>query len=543
MLIIEGVEIKVNNRYVKYYKEKGYNNFKGGDTLTVKIYDLPPNSHVEVECECDNCKSINKIKYYNYLNNISNGGVYLCKKCKHIKIENTNMERYGVKTTLLEENTINKIKKTIKDKYGVDHYSKTQEFKDKIIEINMNKYGVEQYFTSEQIKEDRLNKFGYEYYSQTQEFKDKYKKTILNKYGVDHYSKTQEFKNKIHNNFIFKSELDIISYDNDVLKIKCDKGHEYEIHKWLLKNRLYKYNVDPCTICNPINSNNVSNVEKQLINFIKENYYGNIVESDRKTLNGKELDIFLPELNLAFEFNGLYWHSEFYKENNYHLNKTEKCLEKGIQLIHIYEDDWNFKQEIVKSMILNKLNTNVVKIYARKCILKEVRDNKIIKKFLIKNHIQGSINSIIKLGLYYDNELVSLMTFGKKRKFMNSSSKEGEYELLRFCNKLNTNIIGGASKLFKYFERNYNFCEITTYADRSYSQGNLYEILGFNFISKTNPNYYYIIDGVRYHRFGFRKDVLIKEGYDSNKTEHQIMLERNIYRIYNSGNLKYVKNK
>ena len=125
---------------------------------------------------------------------------------------------------------------------------------------------------------------------------------------------------------------------------------------------------------------------------------------------------------------------------------------------------------------------------------------------------------------------------------MKSKSKTGEYELLRFCNKLNANVVGGASKLFKYFTKNYSFIEITTYADRSHSNGDLYETLGFNFISKTEPNYYYIVDGIRYHRFGFRKDVLVKEGFNKNKTEHEIMIQREIHRIYNSGNLKFIFN-
>ena len=124
---------------------------------------------------------------------------------------------------------------------------------------------------------------------------------------------------------------------------------------------------------------------------------------------------------------------------------------------------------------------------------------------------------------------------------MNSVSNiKGEFEMLRFCNKLNTNVIGGASKLFKYFLKTYNPSQITTYADRSYSNGNLYKQLGFGFIHKTQPNYYYIIDNIRYHRFNFRKDKLIREGFDSNKTEHEIMLERKIYRIYDSGNLKFI---
>ena len=112
--------------------------------------------------------------------------------------------------------------------------------------------------------------------------------------------------------------------------------------------------------------------------------------------------------------------------------------------------------------------------------------------------------------------------------------------MLRFCNKLKSNIIGGASKLFNYFIKNYNPIEIITYADRSYSNGELYKQLGFDFYHISVPNYHYIINGIRYHRYLFRKDVLVKEGYDSNKTEHQIMFERKIYRIYNSGNYKFI---
>jgi len=191
-------------------------------------------------------------------------------------------------------------------------------------------------------------------------------------------------------------------------------------------------------------------------------------------------------------------------------------------------------------MILNKLSKVSIKIYARKCTIKEISDNNLIKEFLNKNHIQGFVGSRIKLGLFYNNELISLMTFGKRRVSMGKkSTKENEFELLRFCNKSNTNIIGGASKLFKYFISNYNPSEITTYADRSFSQGNLYKQLGFEFKGNTEPNYYYIIDGIRHHRFNFRKDILVKQGFDFNKTEHQIMIERSIFRIYDSGNLKF----
>jgi len=277
-----------------------------------------------------------------------------------------------------------------------------------------------------------------------------------------------------------------------------------------------------------------------LQNFIKESHDTEILLNNKKIISPYELDIYLPELKIAFEFNGLYWHSEINKESNYHLNKTKLCEKQGIQLIHIWEDDWLYKQEIVKSMILNKLNKTPNKIFGRKTEIKEITDNKLVREFLDNNHIQGFVGSKVKIGLFFNNELVSLMTFGNRRVAMGKkSTNKNEYEMLRFCNKLNTNVIGGASKLFKYFIRNYNPIEITTYADRSISQGDLYNTLVFKFIKKTQPNYHYILDKHRLNRFEFRKDILVKNGFDLNKTEHEIMLERKIYKIYNSGNLKY----
>jgi hypothetical protein len=545
MILNDYVELKINNRYIKYYKDKGYDVI-GNKVYEIKIEDLPEQSHVIVDVKCDNCGVVKKIKYFNYILNYKNGNVYYCNDCKYIKIEKTNLERYGVKSTLMDENTKDKIKNTCIKKYGVDHYSKSDNFKDDMIKINNEKYGLDNYIGCDDFRKKSritcLKKYGFEHYSKSKDFKKNIKSTCLKKYGVDHYAKTQSFKEIIKNNVISKYKnkynIDIKDIKNNILTIVCVEGHDYNIHKWLLKNRLI-YGVNTCTICNPINSFTYSDAENKLLDFIKSNYDGNIITNDRKFLDGKELDIYLPDLNIAFEFNGLFWHNELYKEKSYHLNKTELCLKKDVQLIHIWEDDWKYKQEIVKSMILNKLGKNQNKIFARKCDIREITDNRLIKEFLINNHIQGYVNSFIKLGLFYNNELVSLMIFGKNRKFMNSLAVDNKYELLRFCNKINTNVIGGASKLFKYFTNNYKYSEIITYADRCHSMGKLYNILGFEYVSKSEPNYYYVVDGIRKHRFGFRKDVLIREGYDKNKSEHEIMFDRKLYRIYDSGILKY----
>jgi len=460
-----------------------------------------------------------------------------------IKLKKTNLIKYGVDHPKQSSIVKEKYENTCLEKYGVEHASKSLDFKEKYKNTCLEKYGVENFFKSDSFKEKSkttfLEKYGVEHALQHNEFKTKQQKTSFIKYGGN-YNNSEEFKNKHKLLFInkFKNIINIISInDNNECECNCDCGgeHTFVVPKYVIYNRILS-GLKICNICNP--TYYVSGGQIEIKEFI-ENYISNVLLSYRKIIKG-ELDIYLPDLKLAFEFNGLWWHSELYKDKNYHLNKTEDCEANGIQLIHIWEDEWIHKQDIIKSMILNKIGKTPNRIFARKCEIVIIEDNKISKDFLIENHIQGNINSKIKIGLVYNKEIVSLMTFGNRRISLGKkNTKDNEYELLRFCNKLNTNVVGGASRLFKYFLNNYNPDKIITYADRSFSQGKLYKTLGFEFEFKTKPNYYYIFDKVKKHRFNFRKNILIKKGYDLNKTEHEIMLERKIYRIYNSGNLKF----
>ena len=382
-----------------------------------------------------------------------------------------------------------------------------------------------------------IEKYGTSCSLNNQEVKNKALQTKKEKYGSEYYCNSEKSKQKIEQKTFDKfvndiKDCDIISYKNKSLTCKCKQcGLIFTINESFAYLRHYRYNIPLCINCVPL-LDLQSAKEKEINKFIKSIYTGDIIENDRTILNGKELDIYLPEKKLAFEFDGLYWHSELYKDKDYHLNKTEICKENDIQLIHIFEDEWLYKQDIVKSRIRGLLGLNE-RIFARKCIIKEV-SYKDSEQFLNDNHIQGNCMSSYRYGLYYNNELVSLMTFGKSR-FAN------EYELLRFCNKLNINVIGGASKLFKHFLSDHSeIIEIISFADRRWSIGNLYEKLGFKYSKTTPPSYFYIIDNIRYNRIDFQKHKLVKEGYDPNLSEHEIMLSRNIYRIYDCGNLKYV---
>jgi hypothetical protein len=289
-----------------------------------------------------------------------------------------------------------------------------------------------------------------------------------------------------------------------------------------------KYNTPLCTVCNPIGDLR-SIKENELYKFILSIYGGEIIQSYR---DGLEIDIYLPELKIGFEFNGLYWHSEKYKDKNSHFDKTEYFRKVDIRIIHIWEDDWDNKSNIIRSQIRNWIGLSEKRIFARKCEIEEIIDNKIIRNFLNENHIQGYLNSKIKIGLYHDGELVSIMVFdqfeGRKK------MKDGEWNLARFCNQINTNVIGGSSKLLKYFIKKYTPYRIISYADRDWSLGSLYDTLGFDKIYDTKPDYKYIINNKRVHKSRFRKSLL-----DTDLTESQKMKKNDILKIWDCGKIKY----
>ena len=240
--------------------------------------------------------------------------------------------------------------------------------------------------------------------------------------------------------------------------------------------------------------NNTSFQEVELSDYIKSllKLDETFITNNRNVLDNNELDIYIPDRKIAIEYDGLYWHNELHKDKNYHLNKTNLCNEKGIRLIHIFEDEWLYKKDIVKSRLKNLFHINDEKIYARKCVIKEVSYKK-CNDFLNENHIQGMCVSKYRYGLYYENELVSLMTFGKLRKNLNGNGTQDEFELLRFCNKMNTSVVGGASRLLKHFIKTLHPKTIISYADRRWSDGHLYETLGFEHTHDSKPSYFYVV--------------------------------------------------
>lgn len=310
------------------------------------------------------------------------------------------------------------------------------------------------------------------------------------------------------------------------IKIICQKHGEF----WQSPNNHIskKYG---CPKCHAITSKKEDELYEFVSSLIGED---KVLRNCRNVIPPLELDIYIPSLSIAIEFDGLRWHSEEFESSpTYHLDKTNLCNEKGIRLIHIFEDEWDMKQDVVKS-ILKSCFGMVDSIYARKCNVREISSSE-ARDFINANHIQNYVPSNVNIGLFNDDKIVSVMTFGNLRRNLGQKSKEGYYEMLRYSTSLNLSVIGGASKLFSYFKKKYKPKYIKTYSDIRLFSGKVYQNLGFSFVHLSQPNYFYVIDGHRENRFKYRKDKLVSEGYDRNKTEHEIMLNRGIFRIYDCG--------
>ena len=309
---------------------------------------------------------------------------------------------------------------------------------------------------------------------------------------------------------------------------KCDNIFERTVQAFYDS----KYDSDNCQFC-PVDKYS-SKAQVEVFNFIKSLVPDNEIQWENRTIIApKELDIFLPTFNLAIEYCGLYWHSSNHGiDKEYHKNKLLACQEKNIDLIQIFEDEWLIRKEIVKSIIASRLKKNTT-IFARKCIVKDI-SSKEANKFLNNTHLMGAGKANKHIGAFYNDELVSVMTFSKS----NISRKNGLiWEIDRFSNKLNTTVIGVASKIFKKFINDVNPEKIITYADARYGTGNIYQILGFEKISHTVPNYWYFKNNLkRYHRFSLRKTQT--DPKDLN--EWTLRQSQGWNRIYDAGSIKFI---
>jgi hypothetical protein len=393
--------------------------------------------------------------------------------------------------------------------------------------------------------------------AKSKKIKEKTKNTCIEKYNVTSPMLSDVIKQKCINNRLknhykniicnsekFKNLTPLFSKDEYTGNVSYSTKYPFlcKICNNKFEDELLSGNVPRCSFCYPPQS---QKLQTELYDFIKFLLPTDDIQKNIRTIIPPlELDIYIPSKKLAIEFNGLYWHSERAgkKYKTYHLNKTNKCKENGIHLIHIFEDEWLDKQDIIKNKLKHILHIDNKKtIYARNCIVNEIKAKK-CNEFLNKNHIQGEDNAAIRYGLFYKKELVAVMTFGNLRLALGNVSRKNEYEMYRFCTS--TVVVGAGGKLFNSFIKKYNPIKIISYADYRWSQETaFYSKIGFKLIGNTLPNYWYIDKNYmhRIYRYNFVKHTLSNKlkTFDKKLTEWQNMQLNGYDRIWDCGHLKY----
>jgi hypothetical protein len=483
-----------------------------------------PNNTKDIQCvNCNNTFTIPNYKHRQFCS-VTCSQQYTKSKNKDwlVKRDVTNIDKYGVKSPLQSEQVKDKYKYNLMQKHGVDNPFLVKEYKDKANDTIMERYGYQHANQNKEI----ASKISH---ALKGKIRDRKAVIELRWEKIQAYCETENLEPLFDKQYLIDNLIKDIR-----VKFRCRKCNN------ITELSIVNGYLPTCNKCS--NYKGYSLIEDEITRFIQQHYDGEILLKNRAILSGRrEIDIYLPALNLAFEINGIYWHSEIWgKYREYHLSKTEEMISKNIHLVHIFDYEWLYKKDIIQSIILNKLNVIPTKIHARKCNIKLVNSEDKIA-FMNDNHIQGNCISSINLGLYYQDNLISMMTFGQNR-----FKQDGTIELLRFCNKININVVGGASRLFQYYIRNYNPQTIVTFADRRFSLGRLYPILGFEFHSFTKPSYFYWKSMKIYNRMSFQKHMLKDklDKFDPKLSEYNNMLVNGYNRVWDCGNYKFIwKNK
>lgn len=417
-------------------------------------------------------------------------------------------------------------------------------------QINFERYGVANYAQSQEYKESLALK--------KDDIQAKRESTMIEHYGVKHISQTKNWINhtmvdsrKLDNYLNFKQNpVDFIqnTFPNISPTISM-LSKEIGVNESSTLSWIHKYNIE-----NLVNIQ-YSSMEAEVENFLLSlDPTIKIVHNERSVIKPMEIDIYLPDYRIGIECNPTSTHNSTKNNWNpnlpgipysYHQRKTNLANENNVFLFHLFEYEWTHKNAIMKSIIKNLIHMSNRRIFARNTKIVDV-DYDTTNTFLDENHRQGSCTSSIRYGLEYNGELVAIMTFGKPRHTIGKQSED--WELLRFCNKLDTSVIGGASKLFKQFTSLHPNQSIISFSDRARTQGNLYEILGFKHIRNSDPGYVWVDEktDVAYNRIRAQKaniqKLLNDPNLDISKSENYNMTTHGFVRVFDSGSTVWVYN-
>lgn len=453
------------------------------------------------------------------------------------RIESTSYRRYGTNVPA-KSAEIKKKLQTIVNQRSKDWYERSRE---KSRKTCLDRYGFSNPMQSPDIRErhskSHLTRTGYKNPSQNPITIEKRRRRSLKEHGVPSAKQrnlSPKLKSLLKDENRLKDLLQSLHYCE--YKSLTEIAKDLDTSPYLISDYCKKLNIK-------VKYYYRSSAEKEVAEFI-ESIIGKeaVFTNERGIITPLELDILIPGHKVAIEYHGLYWHSfdrlETAEEKDYSSFKTRECRKVGIQLFTIFEDEWvdPVKQRIWKSILrirLGKKDT-YTKVYARQCQVLSVGARE-ARNFYSNNHLQGFTSASIHLGLYREGTLLSMMSFKRNGT---------RYELVRFCSDIGTAVVGGASKLFKHFERNFKFDLVYTFADLRYTRGNVYSVLGFTRDSEVKPRYYYTKGGKIFHRRGFQKKYLkelLGDLYDNSMTESQLVFNfTDFRRIWDCGKVKFI---
>lgn len=514
-----------------------------------RVYDLI--NDITITPICNTCNE-NDVKFDTFESGYKRYCSHSCSVANISTVEKrklTNLVKYGCAGSLGNPKVRQKMKSTMIAKYGVEHALQNSNILDQVLAKYKNKSAIEKQAITTKAKHTIQSLYGESMWGNP---------TIVNKriatnrakYGTDYVQQNDQVKqtSKISRT---KVSFDKISSRLDGKFTPMFTATEFVgvashvKYKWqcAVCSTIFKDHIDDgsnpiCPTCNPHALTSGSAGEAEVCDFISS-LGVSFIKNDRSIIAPKELDIYIPELQIAIEYCGLYWHSDKHVEKDYHLQKYKKCAEQGIRLITIFEDEWKTKQSICKSRLRHLLHSNTKSVHARQTTISEISGS-IYKEFINLYHMQGYVPATIKLGAYFNDRLIGVMSFGAIRVISRQKSSSNRYELLRFASSIRSP--GLASKMMKHFEKKYTPSAVTSYCDLRWGTGNMYLQLGFTHTHDSSPNYYYSEDGVKkFHRFNFTKSKLVNQGEDNNLTEREIMIRRGFYRIYDCGNAVFEK--
>lgn len=446
---------------------------------------------------------------------INKYGVENVSQVKEIrdKVRKTNLEKYGNEEFLGSTIGREKSQNGMMNKYGVVNAFQSEDIKKKIKEVNLSKYGVKHPIQSDAILKKRdetvLERYGCKNVSQSEIIKNKIKSTNLTKYGTKCVLQNYDIRKKIINTnmerYGCKTPLQNSEVLQKVIKTKVEKGIIKIVdNKTMLERakglgkpystfiaQIAKYGFEKALQI----QKKYSSLEEIIRIFFDIN---NIKYQRQFMVENRYADFYLSDYNIIIETDGLYWHSELFLNDDYHINKRQLYIDNGYVPLFFREDEIHNKFDIIKSIILNKMGQSN-RIFARKCSIIRV-DKETSKKFFAKNHLMSKGRGDT-YGLVYNNELISCLIISK--------IKDKKYEISRFCHKCGYQVVGGLSKLIRFFVLHSDVEVLTTFIDRRYGSGEYLTSLGFKFI-RCDKSFSWTNFQETFHRMKFKGN----SGYD-----------------------------